>query len=461
MTRQVSVAQDTMLVDFARRAYESLQQEDPQLFELMEEEFLRQNDSLAMVASCSPTHLTVLACEGSFTSNVTAEGYPGARFHAGCKYVDQFEQLAIDRAKAAFKAQYANVQPHTASTANQIVTSSLLKPGDTLMGLQLDCGGHLSHGAKVNVSGRFFNAVGYGLNDDAVIDFDQVQRLAEEHRPKLIICGTTAYPRVIDWQRFRDIADSVDAYLLADITHISGLVIAEQHPNPIDVAHVTTTCTHKQLYGPRGGLILMGKEAELLGPDGKTTLSALFQKGVFPFMQGAPIVNNIVAKARALSRSMTPEFTQLAQRIVSIARALAKSLDQRGAHVISGGTDNHIVVVDVLSSFGVTGIVAEKALEQCNIIVNKNHIPGDQKSVRVTSGIRIGTNSLAARNFGPEEMSQCADLITRILSSVKIETDRKYQLEPSLQESFQHEVRNLCRQFPIPGYLGGEADHVE
>ncbi len=451
-TSQKTIEQEPFLTEFAKQGYISLSQEDPELYNFLEEEYARQQNSLAMVASCSTVHPSVLVCEGSFTSNVTAEGYPGARFHAGCKYVDRFEQLAIDRAKAALGAQYANVQPHSASTANQIVMSSLLKPGDTLLGMDLDSGGHLSHGSKVNVSGQFFKAVGYGLNDKGFIDYDEVEKLAQEHRPKLIICGTTAYPRTIDWKRFREIADLTGAYLLADITHIVGLVIAGEHPSPIDVAHITTTCTHKQLYGPRGGLILMGKDWQSPGPDGKTSLAQLMQKGVFPFMQGAPIVNSIVAKARALSRAMTPEFKMLGKRIRDIASALADELAQKGVRVISGGTDNHIVVFDALSSFGITGIIAEHVLEECNIIVNKNRIPGDQKSAFVTSGIRIGTNSLAVRNFEAEDMVKCADLITRILSSVKADGDRKYSLDDFQRKAFQSEVKNLCGRFPIPGY---------
>ncbi|MDH3283989.1 MAG: serine hydroxymethyltransferase [Acidobacteriota bacterium] len=443
-----------ILFDFAERSVELLLQEDPALYDLIEEEYRRQQHSLAMVASCSPAHPSVLFCEGSFTSNVTAEGYPNARYHAGCKYVDQFEQLAIDRAKAAFSAEYANVQPHSASTANQIVMGSLLAPGDTLMGLDLDCGGHLSHGSKVNVSGRFYNAVSYGLDADGYIDFEQVERLADEHRPKLIICGTTAYPRVLDWARFREVADRVDAILLADITHIAGLIIAGEHPNPIDVAHITTTCTHKQLYGPRGGLILMGKDKDTVLADGKTTLVDAMQRGVFPFMQGAPIVNSIVAKARALGRSMTPEFTLLAKRIVTLARAFADSLVRRGARVMSGGTDNHIVVVDVLTSFNVTGIIAESALQDCSIIVNKNRIPGDTKSVRITSGIRVGTNGLAARGFTATEMDRCADLIGRILGAVEADGSRKYSLDETQAAGFRGEVEQLCARFPIAGYPG-------
>ncbi len=443
---------EKILQTFARNAMDLLGEEDPQLYALIEGEYKRQTESLAMVASCSPTHASVLACEGTFTSNVTAEGYPGARFHAGCEYVDQFEQLAIDRAKKAFGAQYANVQPHTASTANQVVTSRLINPGDTLLGLGLDSGGHLSHGAKVNISGSFYKAVAYGLNDKGFIDFDQVEALALEHKPKLIICGTTAYPRTIDWTKFRDIADKVGAYLLADITHIAGLVIAGEHPNPIDVAHVTVTCTHKQLYGPRGGLILMGKDKDLPSPQGKGTLVNLMQSGLFPFTQGAPIINNIVAKARALDRVTKPEFKQLAQRIVVLSRAMAKALDEQGIKVVSGGSDNHIVLANVLESVGVTGIVAEKALEECNLIVNKNFIPGDKTSPFITSGIRVGTNSMAARGLGETEMSLCADLIARILKSVEVKGDREYSINPQVRDRFRAEIKEIATKFPIHGY---------
>lgn len=440
------------LVEFGGLAWEMLREQDFELFSLLHAESQRQQEALVMVASCSTADPTVLACEGSFASNVTAEGYPSARFHAGCEFVDQFEQLAIDRAKKAFDAKFANVQPHTASTANQIVTASLLQPGDKLMGLRLDCGGHLSHGASVNISGKFFQAIEYGLNRDGLIDFEEVRRLAEEHRPKLIICGTTAYPRSLDWERFREIADNIGAYLLADITHIAGLVIAGQHPSPIDVAHITTTCTHKQLYGPRGGLILMGRDADTPGPDGKTPLSGLMQKGVFPLMQGAPIVNNIVAKARALDRATTGEFRELGERIVALAKKFAETMISRGVHVISGGTDNHIVVVDVLESFGLTGLVAEKALESCNIIVNKNHIPGDKKSVRVTSGIRIGTNSLAGRKFDLHEVELAAGLIVEVLEAIDVLSDRTFKMDPSRCEQIKKRVAAIARKFPIRGY---------
>jgi glycine hydroxymethyltransferase len=436
---------------FARRGVELLRRDDPELYRLIEAEYERQASSLALVASCSTAHPSVLACEGTFTSNVTAEGYPGHRHHAGCKYVDQFEQLAIDRAKALFGAQYANVQPHSASTANQIVTTSVLKPGDTLLGLQLDSGGHLSHGSKVNISGSFYDAVGYGLDARGFIDYEAMRRLALERRPKLIICGTTSYPRTVEWARFRAVADEVGAYLLADITHIAGLVIAGEQPNPVDVAHFTTTCTHKQLYGPRGGLILMGKDHAATAPDG-TPLAALLQKRLFPFTQGAPLVNKIVAKARVLGRCATPEFKQQMRRVRALAEGLAANLVHGGARVLSGGTDNHIVLVDVLSTFGVTGIAAEKALEECNIIVNKNRIPGDAKPVSVSSGIRLGTNSLTVRDVQPRDMAWCAELIGRILRSVRMQGEKEYALDPAARDAFRGEVLDFCAAHPFRDY---------
>lgn len=443
----------SILSRFAGNAMDLLEKDDPELFRLLDGEYRRQIESLAMVASCSPTHASVLAAEGSFASNVTAEGYPGARFHAGCEFVDQFEQLAIDRTKKAFGARYANVQPHTASTANQIVTSRLLDPGDTLLGLSLDAGGHLSHGAKVNISGSFYKSVGYGLDERGFIDFNQVEELALQHKPKLIICGTTAYPRRIDWQKFREIADKVDAYLLADITHIAGLVIAGEHPNPIDTAHITTTCTHKQIYGPRGGLIMMGKDHDLPSPRGKGTLENLLQSGLFPFTQGAPIVNNIVAKARALDRTLKPEFRELARRIVQLSRSLASELEKRDIKVVSGGSDNHIVLANTLESFNLTGYVSEKALEECNLIVNKNHIPGDSLSPFVTSGIRVGTNSVAARGLTETAISQCADLISRILNTVKSSGDKSYSLDATHRDEFRQEIKDIAMRYPIPGYV--------
>ncbi len=441
----------SILTEFAHRGIELLRQDDPVLYELLDQEYLRQTNTLAMIAASSIADPSVLACESMVTSNVTTEGYPGARFHAGCKFVDEIERLAIERAKNVFQARYANVQPHSGTSANQIVTFSLLKPGDTILGLELNSGGHLTHGSKASVSGQYFNAIGYGLNHDGLIDYDQVYRLAQELKPKLIISGASAYPRIIDFKRFREIADEVGAYLLADISHIAGLVAAGEHPSSIDHAHFTTTSTYKQLYGPRGGLILMGKDYDRPSPDGKKTLSEMIQRAVFPFFQGTPSLNTIAAKARALAIVATPGFKRLAKRIVTDAEALAKCFADKGYRVLTGGSDNHIVLIDVLQR-GVTGVIAERALEACNIIVNKNRIPGDKKSALITSGMRLGTNSLALRGMGRNEMPLCADLTDLVLSSVKVFGEQDYELDKAIKESVEGEVKELCRRHPIPRY---------
>lgn len=441
----------TTLESLGALGVERLECLDPPLSALLEREIDRQVTTLSMVASSSLVDPSVLACQASVAVNVTAEGYPGARFHAGCAVIDEIEQLAIDRAKRAFGARYANVQPHSASTANEIVYFSLLEPGDTILGMELDSGGHLTHGAKVSISGRHFNAVGYGLDQRRFIDFDQVRSLALEHRPKLIVCGATAYPRTVDFARFREIADAAGALLLADISHIAGLVVAGLHPSPIDHAHVTTTCTHKQLFGPRGGLILIGRDADSVVPGGTRTLSELIQRGVFPLCQGAPILNAIAAKARMLAIVQTREFSAIARRIVEDARALAEQLIRRGYRVLTAGTDNHIVVVDV-DAAGVSGLVAERALESCGIVVNKNRIPRDLKPPTVTSGIRLGTNGLAWRGLGPDEMGRCVELVHRVLTSVQVLGDREYTLEESVRQAVRAEVVELCAAFPIPSY---------
>lgn len=441
-----------VLQDLAQQSVEMLSLEDPVLHGILHEEYLRQANVLSMVASSSVIHPSVLACEAMISTNVTAEGYPGARFHAGCQYIDQIEQLAIDRAKAAFKAKFANVQPLSASAANLTVICGLLKPGDTLVGMALGSGGHLTHGSKPSLTGQFFNAVGYGVNDNGLINFDEVRALAQQHRPKLIICGATAHPRVVDFKKFRDIADEVGAYLLADITHIAGLVAAGEHPSPIDVAHITTTCTHKQLYGPRGGLIMMGRDFEAPAPDPRQTLAQWIQKSVFPFFQSAPAMNNIAAKARTMARIAQPEFKALAQRIRACATSLADSLMEKGYTVVTNGTDNHIVLIDVRSSRGITGVVAERALEACHITVNKNQIPGDQKSALVASGVRLGTNTLAARRMGAEEMKYCTDLIDRVLSSVKASGPTEYELDETVKLSVRKDVTAICQRFPLPHY---------
>jgi glycine hydroxymethyltransferase len=442
---------ESLLAEFAARGVELLRRDDPALYELLEDEYRRQTGVLAMVAASSIAGPSVLACEGTVVSNVTTEGYPGARFHAGCGVVDEIERLAIRRACAAFGARHANVQPHSGSSANETVLFGLLKPGDTILGLELNSGGHLTHGARASVSGQYFNAVEYGLTEGGLLDYEQVYRLAVTHRPRLIVCGASAYPRIIDFARFREIADEVGAYLLADISHVAGLVVAGLHPSPIDHAHFTTTSTYKQLFGPRGGLILLGKDFDAPAPDGRGTLASLVQRAVFPFFQGTPSLNTIAAKARALALVNTPWFGGVAARIVEDARALAERLLWHGHRVLTGGTDNHIVLVDVLAC-GVTGVVAERALEDCNVIVNKNKIPGDVKGALVTSGMRLGTNSLALRGLGPAEMDVCADLIDRVLKAVRVEGDTRYKLDRAAREDARAVVAELCERFPYPHY---------
>ena len=440
-----------LLASVASRGMEILLEDDPELNDLLEREYLRQTTTLAMIAASSVACPSVLACAGSVASNVTTEGYPGSRFHGGCEVVDRIERLAIDRAKEAFGARFANVQPHSGSSANEVVMFALLKPGDKILGMDLDSGGHLTHGSRASISGRVFDAVGYGLGPDGLIDYDRVAQLAEQHRPKLIIAGASSYPRIIDFARFRAIADQVGAYLLADISHIAGLVAGGAHPSPIDHAHFTTTSTYKQLYGPRGGLVLMGKDFDDAGLVGKRSLPDLIQKTVFPFLQGTPDLGAIAAKAAALARVATPEFRQLAGRIVAGAAALSECMSERGYHVLTGGTDTHMVLIDILKN-GVTGIVAERALEECGVIVNKNKIPGDKKSATVTSGLRLGTNTLALRGMDAEEMPQCADLIDRVLRSLDVRGDTSYSLDGSVKESAIEEVLDLCRRHPLPDY---------
>ncbi len=436
----------------AQRGFEILEQQDPVLFDLLERENHRQNEVLAMVAASSVADPSVLVCEGTATINVTTEGYPGARYHAGCTVMDEIENLAIERAKKAFAARYANVQPHSGSSANGVILFSLLDPGDTILGLDLDSGGHLTHGSKASVTGRYFNAFSYGLTDDGLIDYGQVRDLALSHRPKLIICGASAYPRTIDFARFREIADESGAFLLADVSHISGLIVAGAHPSPIDHAHFTTTSTYKQLYGPRGGLILMGRDRDSPGPKEGINLSQMVQQGVFPYFQGTPNLAAITAKARALDYVCRDEFRQLAHRIVANARALGDFFADKGYRLVTGGTDNHMILVDILESKGITGVIAEKALESCNLIINKNRILGDRKSAMITSGIRVGTNSLALRGLGPEEMPVCGGFIDEVLSAIEAQNDLEYRLDPETQARVVTQIETLCRDFPLPEY---------
>lgn len=426
----------------------TLRRDDPELFELLEREHLRQTETLSLVASSGGTDASVMAVVGSSIVNVTAEGYPGRRYHAGCQYVDQAEELAVARAKKVFAAQYVNVQPHCASFANHTVMQALLKPGDRVLGMALDQGGHLTHGSPVNLSGKLFDVRGYGLDGKGLIDYGQLRELALEHRPRLIVCGTTSYTRVVDFDRIRAIADEVGAYVLADVTHIAGLVAAGLHPSPIDAAHFTTTCTFKQLYGPRGGLIMMGRDADRISDDGSRTLSQLIQSAVFPLMQGSPEVHTIAAKARAMGRLLQPEFRELARRIRDDADALAASLSRRGYEVIGGGTDNHIVLFRVPPHLN--GLAAERALESCHILVNKNKIPGDTRGATVASGVRLGSNTVALRGMGPEQMERCAALIDTVLTRAHAVPGGGVELPGEVREQVIASVRDLCRDFPLP-----------
>lgn len=428
-----------------------LEAEDPTLHGFLEQEYQRQMGTLSLIAASSLAPASVLACQGTPTGNVTTEGYPGARYHAGCEVVDRIEQLAIERAKAAFAAKYANVQPHSGSSANQIVMCALLQPGDTILGLDLDCGGHLTHGAKASMSGQYFRSVSYGLNETGRIDYDRMRVVARECKPRLVFCGASAYPRTIDFEYFRRVADEVGAFVLADISHIAGLVAAGEHDSPIDHAHFTTTSTYKQLNGPRGGLILMGRDHDRPGPDGQRTLADLLQRAVFPYFQGTPNLAGIAAKARALAFVASPQFKGLARRIVQLASVLGSSMASRGYRVLTGGTDNHMVLVNVFER-GLTGAVAERALEECSMIINKNRIPGDGKPATVTSGIRLGSNTVALRGMDEAAVDQAVALLDRVLTAVVPRGDRDYQLDAEVRASVQRSVAELCARYPIPGY---------
>ncbi|MCK6258792.1 serine hydroxymethyltransferase [Fictibacillus sp. KIGAM418] len=440
---------ESFMEEFASDGVIRLANEDPELFALLDLEHQRQVNTLSMVASSSVADPSVLACEGSILTNVTTEGYPGRRFHGGCKYIDEVEKIAVERAKLAFGARYVNVQPHSGSSANQIVMFSILRPGDRVLGLDLDSGGHLTHGSRASFSGQVFESFAYGLDETGRIDYDQVLDLAKRHRPHLIICGASAYTRVIDFERFRKVADEIGAFLLADISHIAGLVASGVHPSPIDHAHFTTTSTYKQLYGPRGGLIMSGRDWDTQ-ISGSKTLAEVIHSGVFPKMQGTPTLSGIAAKARALAIVNTTQFRTLAQNIVSMAREFGEVMSDLGYCVLTGGTDNHMVLVDI-GKRGLSGKIAENVLEESGIIVNKNKIPGDKRGPLVTSGIRFGTNSLAIRGMDAA-MKDCATLIDKVLSRVEPINDTDYRIESYVVDEVKNSVIDLCRRYPLPHY---------
>ena len=404
---------------------------DDVLYQAMQGEKSRQEEHIELIASENNVSPRVLEAQGSVLTNKYAEGYPGKRYYGGCEYVDVVEQLAIDRAKELFGADYANVQPHSGSQANGAVYLALCQPGDTIMGMSLAHGGHLTHGASVSVSGRLYNAVQYGLNaDTGEIDYDAAEQLALEHEPRLIMTGFSAYSRRLDWQRFRDIADKIGAFLVADIAHVAGLIATGLYPSPVRIADVTTTTTHKTLRGPRSGLILAKANPEI---EKKLNFT------VFPSYQGGPLMHVIAAKAVAFKEAMEPEFKVYQQQVIDNARAMAKVFIQRGVDVVSGGTDNHLFLVDLVSK-GITGKDLDATLDRANITVNKNAVPNDPQSPFVTSGIRIGSPSITTRGFKKAEASQVAFWICDIIDNMGDET---------LIEKIKGEVKALCKRFPM------------
>ena len=412
-----------------------LAETDPELAASLRGELRRQQDQIELIASENIVSRAVLEAQGSVLTNKYAEGYPGRRYCGGCEYVDVTEQLAIDRAKKLFDCTFANVQPHSGAQANQCVLLALCKPGDTILGLSLSAGGHLTHGAPPNLSGKWFNAVQYGVRrEDGLIDFDELERLAREHRPRLIIAGGSAYSRILDFARFRRIADEVEAYFLADMAHFAGLVAGGVHPSPLPHAHVVTTTTHKTLRGARGGMVLSND------PDmGKKINSA-----AFPGLQGGPLMHAIAGKAAALGEALEPSFKVYAQAVVDNARTLARTLLDDGFDIVTGGTDTHLMLVD-LRPKGLTGKVAEASLDRAGITCNKNGVPFDPEKPTITSGIRLGSPAATTRGFGPAEFRQVGAMITRVLDGLVADPDDNAALESEVRD----EVRALCRRFPI------------
>ncbi|GAB5606327.1 serine hydroxymethyltransferase [Sideroxyarcus sp. TK5] len=403
---------------------------DPDLWDAIQKETARQEEHIELIASENYTSPAVMEAQGSQLTNKYAEGYPAKRYYGGCEYVDIAEQLAIDRAKALFGAEYANVQPHSGSQANQGVYVSVLKPGDTILGMSLAHGGHLTHGATVNISGKLYNAVQYGLNDKEEIDYDEVQRLANEHKPKMIVAGASAYALVIDWKRFRQIADSVGAYLFVDMAHYAGLIAAGCYPSPVGIADFVTTTTHKTLRGPRGGLILAKAEHE------KALNSA-----IFPQLQGGPLMHVIAAKAVAFKEAASKEFKEYQKQVIDNARVMAKVLTERGVRIVSGRTDSHVFLVD-LRAKQLTGKAAEEALGKAHITVNKNAIPNDPEKPFVTSGIRIGSPAMTTRGFKELEAEKLANLIADVLDAPNDE---------AVIARVAGEVKKLTAAFPVYG----------
>ncbi|MDG2483087.1 MAG: serine hydroxymethyltransferase [Alphaproteobacteria bacterium] len=408
---------------------------DPDVMAAIKGELRRQQDQIELIASENIVSKAVLEAQGTVLTNKYAEGYPGRRYYGGCEHVDVVEQIAIDRAKQLFGCAFANVQPHSGAQANGAVFLALLQPGDTILGMSLAHGGHLTHGAGPNISGKWFNAVGYGVREDNnQIDYDDLEKLAVEHNPKLIVAGGSAYPRMIDCPRMREIADKVGAYLMVDMAHFAGLVATGVHPSPLPHAHVCTTTTHKTLRGPRGGMILCNDEA----------LGKKFNSAVFPGLQGGPLMHVIAGKAVAFGEALQPEFKAYSQAVVDNARALAAALVEGGLAISSGGTDTHLMLVD-LRPKGLTGNVADKSLDRARITCNKNAIPFDPEKPMVTSGIRLGTPAGTTRGFGVAEFRQVAELIVEVLDGLATNQEDNSKVEQVVAEK----VLELCHRFPV------------
>ncbi len=421
---------------------------DPEIYKAARDELARQQRQIELIASENIVSKAVLEAQGTVLTNKYAEGYPGKRYYGGCEYVDVVEQLAIDRARELFDCEYVNVQPNSGSQANQGAMGALIKPGDTILGQSLAAGGHLTHGAKPNQSGKWFNAVQYGVREaDGLIDYDEVEKLAKEHQPKLIIAGFSAYPRVVDWARFRAIADSVGAWLMVDMAHVAGLIAAGSYPSPLPHAHIVTTTTHKTLRGPRGGMILSNFPDTVVRktPSGKDVkLANAVNSMIFPGIQGGPLMHVIAAKAVSFGEALTPEFKAYGQQVIDNARALGDVLVQRGLNIVSGGTDNHLLLVD-LRPKNLTGKAAEESLEHAGLTCNKNAIPFDPNPPMVTSGIRLGTPAGTTRGFGVEEFKQVGQLICDVLDGLVANPE-----DNSAQEAeTKKQVEDLCTRFPI------------
>lgn len=408
----------------------ALKKSDPEIYQTIEDEIIRQNEGLEMIASENFVSKAVMEAMGSVMTNKYAEGYPGKRYYGGCVHVDTAEELARERAKKLFNAEFVNVQPHSGSQANMAVYMSLIQPGDTVLGLDLSHGGHLTHGSKFNFSGKLYNVIHYNVDEKTqVIDYDQLLKLAEEHKPKLIVAGASAYPRTLHFDKFREICDKVGAYLMVDIAHIAGLIAAGLHPSPMEYAHAVTTTTHKTLRGPRGGMILTNDEE----------MSKKFNKTIFPGIQGGPLMHVIAAKAVAFKEALEPDFKVYQQQVLHNAQALGEALLAEGFALVSGGTDTHLLLVD-LRPKDITGKQAEEALDLSGITVNKNTIPFDPQKPFVASGIRIGTPALTSRGMKAAEMKQIAGLMNKTLQNIGNE---------EIYKQVHGEVKQLCKQFPL------------